>query len=376
MDKLTVAHFVNPFLPLTQNWIYHQLRYNTETRCIVLCQTLENTAQFPFENVYAAFPKTSFASRANMFISRFRAQYRKGFYLSVIRKETPQVLHGHFSWESWRNITIVKKTRLPLVTTFYGLDVNKLARKRVWKRRYKQLFEIGDRFTVEGDYMAAALIALGCPKGKIHVIPIGVDIEKILRHRAASDGEKIKILFVGLEREKKGSLDAAAAFAVVARKNPRCELHILGAGPFEKPVRNILARAAVIDKCIFHGYIPFDTYCSLLGRMDILMAPSVIAKNGDTEGGAPVTVIEAQAAGIPVVGTRHCDIPSIVIEGQTGLLCEEHDTQSLIANLTMLVEDSELRKRMGNAARIHAADNFSIERQVQELNRLYRSMVT
>jgi colanic acid/amylovoran biosynthesis glycosyltransferase len=376
MDKLTVAHFVNPFLPVTQNWIYHQLRYNTETRCIVLCQTLENTAQFPFENVYAAFPQTSIASRTNMLISRFRAQYPKGFYLSVIRKQSPQVLHGHFSWESWRNIGLVKKTRLPLVTTFYGLDVNKLARKRVWKERYARLFEIGDRFTVEGKYMAAALIAIGCPKEKIHVIPIGVDVEKLLRHRVPAGGETIKILFVGLEREKKGSLDAAAAFAEVTRKYPHCQLHILGRGPFEKPVRNILARAAVIDKCIFHGYVPFDTYCGLLGRMDILMAPSVVAKNGDTEGGAPVTVIEAQAAGIPVVGTRHCDIPNIVIEGQTGLLCEEHDTQSLIANVTKLVEDSQLRKRMGQAALIHAADNFSIERQVRELNLLYRSMAT
>jgi colanic acid/amylovoran biosynthesis glycosyltransferase len=376
MDKLTVAHFVNPFLPLTQNWIYHQLRYNTEARSIVLCQTLENSMQFPFENVYAAFPKTSLASRTNMIISRVRAQYRKGFYLSIIRKESPQVLHGHFSWESWRNIGIVKKTRLPLVTTFYGLDVNKLARKRVWKKRYERLFEIGDRFTVEGKYMAAALIAIGCPEEKIKVIPIGVDVEKILRHRVPTGGETIKILFVGLEREKKGSLEAAAAFAWVARKHPHCQLHILGSGPFEKPVRDILTRAAVIDKCIFHGYVPFDAYCSLLGRMDILMAPSVVAKNGDTEGGAPVTVIEAQAAGIPVLGTRHCDIPNVVIEGQTGLLCEEHDTQSLIANLTKLVEDSELRKRMGHAAHIHAARHFSIERQVQELNRLYRSMVT
>jgi colanic acid/amylovoran biosynthesis glycosyltransferase len=375
MDKLTVAHFINPFLPLTQNWIYHQLQYNTECRSVVLCQTLQNTEQFPFPNVFAAFPQPSPLSTASMLLARLRARYFPGFYLSVIRREQPQVLHGHFSWESWRNIGIVKKTRIPLITTFYGLDVNKLARKRVWRRRYAHLFDIGDLFTVEGGFMASALAAIGCPEKKIRIVPLGVDTEKLCGYRVPSDGKKLSILFVGLEREKKGAPYAAAAFARASAKNPNCELHVVGNGPYAPVMKKILSAAGVIDKCVFHGYIPFETYCRLLGRIDILMAPSVLAKNGDTEGGSPVVVTEAQAAGIPVVATRHCDIPNIVVDRQTGLLCEERDIESLAANLTKLIEDSELRNRMGGAAKAFAAEHFSIQRQVCELTRIYQSMV-
>jgi colanic acid/amylovoran biosynthesis glycosyltransferase len=375
MDTITVAHFINPFLPLTQNWIYHQLRFNTGCRNIVLCQTLENADQFPFENIFPAFPRNTLRARLCMYCARLRAQYCAGPYRTVIRREKPQVLHGHFSWESWRNIGLIQETRLPLITTFYGLDVNKLSRMRIWKKRYAALFAIGDLFSVEGAYMAEALAAIGCPREKIRIIPIGVDIETLSRHRVLKTGQNINIMFVGLRREKKGSVYAAEAFARVAVKNSLCQMHIVGTGPLAGRVKKMLHREGVLHRCVFHGALPYSSYCRLLGRMDIVMAPSVTAKNGDTEGGAPVVVIEAQAAGIPVVATFHCDIPNIVIDNETGLLCEERDAMGLASNLNELICNQELREKMGSAARVRAARWFSIQRQVEELNTLYRSMI-
>ncbi|HAJ78682.1 MAG TPA: hypothetical protein DCO75_02835 [Fibrobacteres bacterium] len=370
-----IAHFINPYLPVTQNWIYNQLRFNTQCRNIVLCQTIENADLFPFENIFPAFPENSVKSHLSMTFSRFRAQYFEGHYLRIINQEKPHVFHGHFSWESWRNIGLVKKTRLPLITTFYGLDVNKLSRKRVWRKRYSQLFRIGNIFTVEGPHMARELESIGCPREKIRIVPIGVDIDKISSCRCAETKTKTKILFVGLEREKKGSLYAAEAFARAAYKNHNCEMHILGNGPFADPVKKILSKKGVLGKCVFHGYVPFNSYCSLLGQTDILMAPSVTGANGDTEGGSPVVVTEAQAAGIPVVGTRHCDIPNIVIDNKTGLLCEERDIEALTCNLENLICNRHLRDNMGEAARINAAEKFSIQKQVETLNGIYTSLI-
>jgi colanic acid/amylovoran biosynthesis glycosyltransferase len=371
----TVAHFINPFLPLTQNWMYNQLRFNRECRTIVLCQTLENTDQFPLKNVFPAFPEKTFFSRLSLTISRLRAQYFSGHYLRVIRRENPEVLHGHFSWESWRNIGIVKKTGLPLVTTFYGLDVNKLSQRRIWKSRYARLFTEGDIFTVEGDHMAEALADIGCPRQKIRVIPLGVDIDKIIRYRVPKTGTTIKIMFVGLQREKKGALYAAATFARSARKNPHCEFHVLGDGPFAAPVKSLLKDEGVLSRSRFYGYVPLETYYGLLGQMDIVIAPSITGRDGDTEGGAPVVVIEAQAAGIPVVGTMHCDIPNIVVDEETGLLCEERDVETLADNLDRLISNKALREKMGKAAHIRASLHFSIQRQVDDLNKLYRSLL-
>jgi colanic acid/amylovoran biosynthesis glycosyltransferase len=97
----------------------------------------------------------------------------------------------------------------------------------------------------------------------------------------------------------------------------------------------------------------------------------VTAADGDAEGGAPVTVIEAQAAGVPVAATFHCDIPMIVKNGETGLLCKERDVAALAANLKNLVGDADLRNKMGAAASARAAQNHDINRQVEKIALVY-----
>jgi colanic acid/amylovoran biosynthesis glycosyltransferase len=375
MDRIAIAHFINPFLPITQNWIYNQLRFNAEFRHIVLCQTIENPDLFPWETAFPTFRKNSIFAPVSLLVARARARYFSGPYRAIVAREKPRIFHGHFSWESWRNFGLVKETGLPLVTTFYGLDVNKLARLPQWTRRYAKLFERGEVFTVEGPFMARSLASIGCPEGKIRTVPLGVDIERIRGLIVPKTAAHINIMFVGLEREKKGPLFAAAAFARVAKEHGNLEFHIVGNGGYYGRVKALLEQAGVLDRCVFHGYISFDAYCKLLGQTDIVLAPSVTAENGDTEGGAPVVVIEAQAAGIPVVGSTHCDIPNIVVHNKTGLLCAEKDVDMLTENLGRLISNRDLLNKFGSAARSHAEINFSIQRQVRDLNQIYRSLI-
>jgi len=103
-----------------------------------------------------------------------------------------------------------------------------------------------------------------------------------------------------------------------------------------------------------------------------VLAPSVQASNGDNEGGAPVVVIEALAAGIPVVGSRHCDIPNIVQHGRTGLLSEERDIEDLARNLSRLAADPQARAEMGREAVAYAHAEHDIKRQVRKITAVYR----
>jgi len=86
-------------------------------------------------------------------------------------------------------------------------------------------------------------------------------------------------------------------------------------------------------------------------------------------------VIEAQAAGLPVVGTTHCDIPSIVVHNKTGLLCAERDIDALAENLELLFRTRNVLEKFGNAARIRAREHFSIQRQVKDINEIYGYLV-
>jgi colanic acid/amylovoran biosynthesis glycosyltransferase len=202
-----------------------------------------------------------------------------------------------------------------------------------------------------------------------------VDVERI---RSVADSRRpgeAHILFVGLSREKKGGPDAAEAFVRVARRRPNVFLHLVGDGPFRPKIEKILRGTGVRSQCSFHGYVPVKEYLHLLGGADIVLAPSVTARDGDTEGGAPVTVVEAQIAGIPVIGTMHCDIPDVVEDGKTGLLCAEHDVAALARNLERLVDDGALRRTMGTAGAGRAEQRHDIRRQVEKIADVYESVV-
>jgi glycosyltransferase involved in cell wall biosynthesis len=90
---------------------------------------------------------------------------------------------------------------------------------------------------------------------------------------------------------------------------------------------------------------------------------SVVAENGDMEG-TPVAVLEAQAAGLPVIATWHGGIPDVVIHGKTGLLSAEFDIESMADNMTRILREKGLAKQLGEAGRKRVKENFSMEKHL------------
>ena len=82
------------------------------------------------------------------------------------------------------------------------------------------------------------------------------------------------------------------------------------------------------------------------------------ASDGDTEGGAPVTLIELSATGMPIVSTTHCDIPNVVRDGKSGLLAPERDVDGLAERLRWMIENSEKWPAMGKAGRDYVSAEF------------------
>ncbi|MDR2692842.1 MAG: glycosyltransferase [Chitinispirillales bacterium] len=396
---LNVCHFVTYYLPVTQNWIYSQLAHNAECRSAVLCQRLVNPGQFPFDAVYPICRSRGQLSLPGRLFHKIFERYPLEPHLSTITRVKPDILHGHFLLESWRNYRLIKRLNIPLVTTCYGQDVTSLLRKPFWAARSRKVFELGAAFIVEGEYMGETLAARGCQKEKIQVIKLGVDAERICRidgninnridsiNNTGDGDKKIRVLFTGLNREKKGALYAAEAFvkALSIHTNSHSnqsgngidlELHLLGDGVYRGRIEKILADAGVRQKAVFHGVTPYSRYLEILKGADIVLAPSVHAADGDTEGGAPVVVIEALCAGVPVIGSNHCDIPNIVSNGSTGLLSAERDVEALSRDIVTLAENPRLRAAMGERGAKYARVEHDISRQVQKITGVYREVLT
>ncbi len=378
MARIKVAHIVYSYLPVTQNWIYSQLRWNRVCDHWALSLTEENPDRFPWEKRRTAFPSRTPGDRLGLLMARFWIRQPERFFASSIGQIGPDIIHGHFSTESWRILAHARNARIPLVTTFYGLDVDKLPRRRYWKIRNPVLFRYGALFFAEGPFMGRRLEAIGCPGEKVKIVPLGIDLD-LYRHSSIpeerSRSRRVRVLFVGLNREKKGPLDAAAVFAAALAEYPSMELHIVGVGSYRAGVERVLSKSGSLHRAVFHGALTFDAYLDVLKMCDLLLAPSCSAADGDCEGGAPVVCIEAQAAGMPVIGTRHCDIPFVVRHRITGLLSEEHDVASMARDLALLARDSDLRRTMGEKARGHAAAQHDITLQVEKVTSAYESVL-
>ena len=90
--------------------------------------------------------------------------------------------------------------------------------------------------------------------------------------------------------------------------------------------------------------------------------------------GMPVSLIEAAAVGIPAVTTRVGSAPEVVLDGVTGLVTATN-TADLVAATGRLLDDDQLRQRLGNAARLHASEQFGAARLVEDIARLYEQVV-
>ena len=121
-----------------------------------------------------------------------------------------------------------------------------------------------------------------------------------------------------------------------------------------------------------------DDYASLyafLGGFDVFIHPSCYAADRDCEGGAPVVLLDAQATGMPVIATTHCDIPEEVVHGETGLLSAEKDVARLAESIRFFYRlEEEDYQPWSLAARRHVETNYDAKKSGLQLKAVYQSL--
>jgi len=139
----------------------------------------------------------------------------------------------------------------------------------------------------------------------------------------------------------------------------------------KKKILNIMQEYSLKDCVTMFGYQPYPVFLKELYRHHIFLHPSIHASNGDTEGGAPVSIIEASASGMPILSTTHCDIPEVVKDRESGYLVPERDIDALTERLEFLVFNPNLWNEMALNGRKHIEKNYDVKKQVQKLEEIY-----
>jgi colanic acid/amylovoran biosynthesis glycosyltransferase len=329
-----VLHALDGFVARSETFAYTYVTGHRRFEASVLCHSRLNADEFPFPDVHV-IPKPMSRKTPAWWIAATtesiggRSRWRRAVE-DIVTRLRPAILHAHFGPIGCEMVDIARAAGVPLVTSLYGVDAAVLPYLSRWRKAYARLFEAGDLFLAEGPEMRKKLLAAGAPDSRTVLQPIALRLDRYPRW---SPDREPTVLFVGRFVEKKGLPDAIRAFALARVRIAGARLIVVGAGPDETTARALIDRDGLEPFVQFIGLQAHAKVIQRLRQARALIHPSVTAADGDSEGGAPTILLEAQAIGTPIVTTRHADIPNVVPEGPGVFLCAEHDTAALADSL-------------------------------------------
>jgi colanic acid/amylovoran biosynthesis glycosyltransferase len=362
----TVIQVVRTYLPLPENWIYEQVLHLERYRSVFATKSTANLATFPYDPIYSVSKSPLHVRLLDREI-RKRAGYSP-YFSRVIEHERAGILHAHGGGIATFVVRSAHRSNVPMVVSFYGTDMWKHPDGEAGlRRKYADVFRFGALFLAEGPAAAAQLVRIGCPEGRVVIHRLGVDVDAIpFKPRSLDNGSELKVLMASRFVEKKGIPFAIEGFCRVARDNPGICLTVVGDSGSSKDAK---VRKEIESTIRHHGVTAQATVLGFMGREQlrelaeqhhVLLHPSIQAKTGDSEGGHPVVMTMLAASGMPILATRHCDIPEIVRDGETGWLVGERNADEIEATLRGIVRDPSMLNRFGVAARKLAQAKYDI----------------
>lgn len=381
-QKLAVLHSMNIWLSQTMTWLHTQICALPDgIESHVVSDRTANLDQFPVKNLIS-LDRDNRLWRAGTKRSWKLQKYRANTLLErALKHSQARILHSHFGDRGWANTDFAESNNLRHVVTFYGYDASRLpAEFPEWRSRFKSLFESADAFLCEGPFLADTLRKLGCPSDKVHVHHLGVRVDDIeFRPCRYKHGDPLRVLIAGTFVQKKGIPNAVKALGLISSD---VDLNVTIVGDSNGQPRSELEKQAIIDavgstnlsdRVQFLGYRPHEELMNLAYHHHVFLSPSQTADDGDSEGGAPVSLIEMAATGIQIVSTKHCDIPNVIIDGESGHLADENDPGDIAEKLLFLVRNVPLWRQFSDKSRSRVSREFNSATQALRLSDFYSS---
>ncbi|MFH1776943.1 MAG: glycosyltransferase [Candidatus Omnitrophota bacterium] len=261
-----------------------------------------------------------------------------------------------------------------IVTVFHGRDLSTFIREQ-GHFTYRNLFKNGDLFLPVSNYWEKKLISLKGNSKNIKVHHMGIDLAKFaFNTRRIFSNETIKILTIGRLVEKKGYKYSIQAIARLCSKYKNIEYIIAGEGPLRAKLEAFAEKLNIQNHIKFLGRLSQTEIIKLYEKVHIFVLASITASDCDQEG-IPIVLMEAQAAGLPVVSTHYSGISEVVLNGKSGFLVPEKDQNALSEKLSYLIEHPDEWSDMGKVGRSLIAKYYNIRELNGQLVETFKSIL-
>ena len=302
---------------------------------------------------------TGYAFPTNGSMGRVTLSWRfKQHARDLLREHRFDILHFHEPFVPFLSPTVLDRSETVNIGTFHafgGFSPSYWVGKRFAGRLARQLH---GRIAVSG--AARHFISRYFP-GEYRIIPNGVDLDRFTDaepYEELRDGT-INILFVGRFEERKGLIHLLKAYHRLRKRHVDARLLVVGTGPKQREYRRYVGLRKIRD-VDFLGPVSDDEKARYFASADIYCSPAT----GQESFG--IVLLEAMAAGVPIVASDIHGYKNVLQRGVQGLLVEPRNHRALAAALYALSQDPELRLRMGEAGRLRAPE-FSWERVTERI---------
>ena len=292
----------------------------------------------------------------------------------LVKRHRPDVVMVEFGFHAVRVMELAR-IGVPLAVHFRGADASADRYLKRLEQRYRRLFQLTSAVIVKNQTMRSRLIALGAPPAQLVISPSGADEQRFQGATPASMPPRF--LAVGRFVSKKGPMDTLEAFALLRGLTDQadsCRLVMVGDGPLLPVVQERVRQLGLEQLVQFPGVLPPDAVVEEMRRARAFVQHSRTAEDGDEEG-CPVSVMEAQLCGLPVVATRHGGIPDVVVDQQTGRLVEEGDRLAMAEAMALLVDRPDLAAAWGAAGHRRAQAQFTVAHHVDQITMLLNDLM-
>ncbi len=268
---------------------------------------------------------------------------------------------------------------IPYAATLHGSDVFMAERNGLFRALARRALRGAAHVTSCSSELRDRLLAIGGEEqaDRVLLVANGTEVEPAIGTAAAELQERFDlsgrlVVAVGRLVYKKGFRYLLEAAPEILARDSTVRIVIGGGGDIEDELRAQATQLELGDRVLFTGGLSHPEVLALIAAAEVFVMPSIRDPKGNVDG-LPIVVLEAMAAGRPVVASDVSGMPLAIEHGVSGLLVEEQDPKALAHAVNEVLDDRQLAHRLGEAARLCVAEELNWDSVAEIHHRLYRA---
>jgi teichuronic acid biosynthesis glycosyltransferase TuaC len=328
-----------------------------------------------WNEVEVYYPRFLVYPKAMLFASSGEWMYRgiKDLVAKIYQDFFFDIIHAHVALpDGFSAMRLKKKYYKPLVVTIHGQDLQvTLHRNDRCKKALMKVFEIADRIIVVSTKLNRIARAEIGFEDKIRIVNNGVDPKKLKSKENGwtfnHSGCKTILSVSNLVNSKGIDLNLMAVSKLI-EKHPRLKYVVIGDGPERKRLVGLVANLGVDSQVEFIGRLSHEKVMKYMAEIEIFSLPSWLEGFG-------VVYLEAMAHGKPIIACQGEGIEDVITHGETGLLVEPKNVESLVEAIDFLLSNPEKAKSIGERARNLVLEKYTWEKNAEKTIEVYREVL-